>query len=36
MMRVFLADAQPEECSAARLLLLDLNMEGVGVKPQGE
>ena len=30
MTRVFLADAQPEEPSAPRLLLLDLNMEVVG------
>ena len=30
MARVFLADAQPEEPSAPRLLLLDLNMEVVG------
>ena len=30
MTRVFLADAQPEERSALRLLLLDLNMEVVG------
>jgi DNA-binding NarL/FixJ family response regulator len=28
--RVYLADAQPEERSALRLLLLDLNMEVVG------
>jgi hypothetical protein len=30
MMRVFLADAQSEERSALRLLLLGLNMEVVG------
>lgn len=30
MPRVFLADAQPEERSALRLLLLDLKMEVVG------
>ena len=30
MTRVYLADAQPEERSALRLLLLDLNMEVVG------
>jgi DNA-binding NarL/FixJ family response regulator len=30
MIRVFLADAQPEERSALRLLLLDLAMEVVG------
>ena len=30
MTRLFLADAQPEERSALRLLLLDLNMEVVG------
>jgi DNA-binding NarL/FixJ family response regulator len=30
MTRVFLADAKPEERSALRLLLLDLNMEVVG------
>jgi two-component system, NarL family, response regulator DesR len=30
MTRVFLADGQPEERSALRLLLLDLNMEVVG------
>ena len=30
MPRVFLADAQPEECLALRLLLLDLKMEIVG------
>ena len=30
MTRVFLADSRPEERSALRLLLLDLNMEVVG------
>ena len=30
MTRVFIADAKPEERSALRLLLLDLNMEVVG------
>jgi DNA-binding NarL/FixJ family response regulator len=30
MTRVFLADAKPEERSALRLVLLDLNMEVVG------
>jgi DNA-binding NarL/FixJ family response regulator len=30
MTRVYVADARPEECSALRLLLLDLNMEVVG------
>jgi DNA-binding NarL/FixJ family response regulator len=30
MTRVYLADAQPEERSALRLLLLDLNMQVVG------
>jgi DNA-binding NarL/FixJ family response regulator len=30
MTRVYLADAQPEERSALRLLLIDLNMEVVG------
>ena len=30
MTRVYLADAKPEERSALRLLLLDLNMEVVG------
>jgi len=30
MTRVFLADARPEERSALRVLLLDLNMEVVG------
>jgi len=30
MTRVFLADAKPEERSALRLLLLDMNMEVVG------
>lgn len=30
MTRVYLADSQPEERSALRLLLLDLNMEVVG------
>jgi two-component system, NarL family, response regulator DesR len=30
MTRVFLADSRREECSALRLLLLDLNMEVVG------
>jgi DNA-binding NarL/FixJ family response regulator len=30
MTRVFLADGQPDERSALRLLLLDLNMEVVG------
>jgi len=30
MTRVFLADAQPEERSALRLMLLDLDMEVVG------
>ncbi len=30
MTRVYLADAQPEERSALRLLLLDLKMEIVG------
>ena len=30
MTRVYLADAQPEERSALRLLLLDLNMEVIG------
>ena len=30
MTRVFLSDARPEERSALRLLLLDLNMEVVG------
>jgi DNA-binding NarL/FixJ family response regulator len=30
MIRVYLADAKPEERSALRLLLLDLNMEVVG------
>jgi DNA-binding NarL/FixJ family response regulator len=30
MTRVYLADAQPEERSALRLLLLDMNMEVVG------
>jgi DNA-binding NarL/FixJ family response regulator len=30
MIRVYLADAKPEERSALRLLLLDINMEVVG------
>ena len=30
MTRVYVADAKPEECSAFRLLLLDLKMEVVG------
>ena len=30
MTRVFIADARPEERSALRLLLLDMNMEVVG------
>jgi hypothetical protein len=30
MTRVYVADAKPEECSALRLLLLDLKMEVVG------
>jgi DNA-binding NarL/FixJ family response regulator len=30
MTRVYVADAKPEECSALRLLLLDLKMEIVG------
>jgi DNA-binding NarL/FixJ family response regulator len=30
MTRVYVADARPEECSALRLLLLDLKMEVVG------
>ena len=30
MIRVYLADAKPEERSALRLLLLDMNMEVVG------
>jgi DNA-binding NarL/FixJ family response regulator len=30
MTRVFIADSQPEVCSALRLLLLDLNMQVVG------
>jgi DNA-binding NarL/FixJ family response regulator len=30
MTRVYIADAKPEECSALRLLLLDIKMEVVG------
>jgi len=30
MTRVYLANSQPEECSALRLVLLDLNMKVVG------
>ena len=30
MTRVYVADARPEECSALRLLLLDLKMEVIG------
>src|SRR3990172_4308069 len=33
MTRVYLADTQPEERSALRLLLLDLNMHVVGEAP---